>query len=56
VRFRVWIDGQHVIKKAENIESVRGQTVTTSLLVTSVNQPVNIGLPKASQTAPLPKV
>ena len=56
VRFRVWIDGQHVIKKAENIESVRGQTVTTSLLVTAVNQPVNIALPKASQTAPLPKV
>ncbi|HEX6930912.1 MAG TPA: hypothetical protein VF162_02120 [Streptosporangiaceae bacterium] len=55
VRFHVWIDWQHVIKKADNIESVRGQTVTTSLLVTSVNQPVTITLPKASQTAPLPK-
>ena len=56
VRFHVWIDGQHVIKKADNIEAVRGQTVTTNLLVTSVNQPVKITLPKASQTAPLPKV
>ncbi len=56
VRFHVWIDGQHVIKKADNVESVRGQTVTTNLLVTSVNQPVHIKLPMAGQTAPLPKI
>ncbi len=56
VRFHVWIDGRHVVRKADNIESVRGQTVTTNLLVTSVNKAVTITLPKASQTAPLPKI
>ncbi len=54
VRFHVWIDAQHLIKKADYTESVRGQTVTTTFLVTSVNKPVHVKLPKASQTARLP--
>lgn len=56
VRFHVWIDGQHLIKKADNTEIVRGQTATTNLLVTSVNQPVTIKLPTPAQTAPMPKL
>jgi len=55
VRFRVWIDGQHLIRKVANTESVRGQTVTTNLLVTSVNEPIGIKLPNPSQTAAMPK-
>jgi hypothetical protein len=55
VRFHVWIDGQHLIKKADNTESVRGQTVTTNLLVTSVNKPVDIKLPRPAETAAMPK-
>jgi len=55
VRFRVWIDGQHLIRKVTNTENVRGQTVTTNLLVTSVNKPIAIKVPQASQTAAMPK-
>jgi hypothetical protein len=54
VHFRVWIDAEHLIKKADYTESVRGETVTTTFVVTSVNQPVHVTLPKAGQTAPLP--
>lgn len=54
VRFRVWIDAQHLIKMADYTESVRGQTVTTTFVVTSVNKPVHVTLPTAGQVAPLP--
>jgi len=54
VHFHVWIDAQHMIKQADDTESVRGQTVTTTFTVTSVNQPVSVMLPKTGQTAPLP--
>lgn len=56
VHFRVWIDAQHLIKKADYTETVRGQTVTTTFVVTSINQPVHVTLPKADQTAPLPSL
>ena len=56
VHFHVWIDAQHLIKMADYAESARGQTVTTIFVVTSVNKPVHITLPKASQTAPLPNL
>jgi hypothetical protein len=56
VHFHVWIDAQHMIKKADDTESVRGQTVTTTFTVTSVNQPVRVTLPKTGETAPLPKL
>ena len=56
VHFHVWIDAQHLIKKADDTESVRGQTVTTTFTVTSVNQPVHVSLPKSGKTAPLPKL
>jgi hypothetical protein len=54
VHFHVWIDAQHLIKKADDTQSVRGQTVTTTFTVTSVNQPVSVKLPKTGETAPLP--
>ena len=54
VHFHVWIDAQHMIKKADDTQSVRGQTVTTTFTVTSVNQPVKVTLPKNGETAPLP--
>jgi hypothetical protein len=52
--FTVWVDGQHVARKSvinEDGKTVR-ETITTT--ITSVNQPVNIAVPPASQTAPLP--
>jgi hypothetical protein len=52
--FTVWIDGQHLTRKA--IVTVDGTSVseTITLTITSVNQPVNVTAPPASQTAPLP--
>src|SRR6266700_3801464 len=50
VSFHVWVDAQHLIKKADDTASVRGQTVTTTFAVTSVNQPVKVTLPKAGET------
>lgn len=54
VSFHVWIDQHHLIKKADDTQTVRGQTVTTTFTVTSVNQPVTVKLPKAGDTGPLP--
>jgi hypothetical protein len=51
--FTVWIDGQHLTRKA--VVTVNGTSVTetVNLAITSINQPVNITAPPASQTAPL---
>jgi hypothetical protein len=49
IRFNIWIDAQHVARKVSEVETVRGQTVTVTLNVTAVNQPVQISLPPASQ-------
>jgi len=54
IRFHVWIDGQDRIRKMTSIATVGGQTIHITLTVTSLNQPVDITLPPASQTATLP--
>jgi hypothetical protein len=56
VAFHVWIDGQHLIRKATETETVNGQTFATTLEVTSVNKPVKITMPAASEVGPLPKL
>lgn len=56
VQFEVWIDAHHLVRRAENRNNVRGQIVTTTLDVTSVNKAVHIALPPAAQVAPLPRV
>ncbi|MHB1875954.1 MAG: LolA-like protein [Streptosporangiaceae bacterium] len=53
VSFHVWIDGQHDIRKTTTAETIGGQTVTTSYNVVSINQPVTVSLPSASEVAPL---
>jgi hypothetical protein len=52
--YTVWIDGQHTVRKA--IITEVGKTVTESVTTTttSINQPVNITVPAASETSPLP--
>jgi hypothetical protein len=52
--YTVWIDGQHTVRKA--IITEVGKTVTESVTTTttSINQPVNITVPPASETSPLP--
>jgi hypothetical protein len=54
IRFDIWLDDQHVTRKLVEVESVRGQTVTLTLNVTAVNQPVQITLPPRRQVAVLP--
>lgn len=52
--FTVWIDGQHTVRKAVDTETGKDVTETITTTITSINQPVNIAVPTASQTSPLP--
>ena len=52
--FTVWVDGQHTVRKAVDTETGKDVTETITTTITSINQPVNIALPAASQTSPLP--
>ncbi|HEX9032037.1 MAG TPA: hypothetical protein VF834_09350 [Streptosporangiaceae bacterium] len=56
VRFHIWIDAQHLIRKADDSTTARGQTYLTTFVVTSVNQPIKVTLPTQAMTAPLPKI
>jgi hypothetical protein len=44
-----WIDAQHQIRKVSEVETVAGQHVTTTIVYTAINQPVQITVPPASQ-------
>ena len=50
VSFREWVDGQHHVRKLTEVESVDGDTVTTTINITAIDQPISITLPPASQT------
>ena len=50
ISFREWVDGQHHLRKMTEAETVDGDTVNTAINVTTINQPVHIRLPRASQT------
>jgi hypothetical protein len=52
--FTVWVDGQHTVRKAVDTETGKDVTETITTTITSINQPVNIALPAAGQTSPLP--
>lgn len=54
IKFNVWIDGQHQVRKIIEIETISGQPVTVTMTITSINQPVRITLPPASQVANMP--
>ena len=54
--FVVWIDGQHMIRKAVQTVTANGHTSVTTLLVKSVNQPVSVTLPMPAQIGKLPQV
>jgi hypothetical protein len=52
--FTVWVDGQHAVRKEVLTEAGKLVTSTMTMTITSINQPVNIALPTAGQTSPLP--
>ncbi len=54
VSFQVWIDGGNVMRKMVENLTIAGQSAVITINVTSVNQPVNIVLPPASQVAAVP--
>jgi hypothetical protein len=56
VRFKVWIDDQHLVRKFVDTETISGQPATTTMNVTSINQPLTISLPPASQIASMPGI
>jgi LppX_LprAFG lipoprotein len=53
VRFTVWIDAQHHVRRTVEVEHVNGATVSSTVNITAINQPVHITMPPASQVAPL---
>ena len=54
VTFTAWIDAQHMVRQAVVTEVGKSVTQTITTTITSVNQPVHVAVPPASQTAPLP--
>jgi hypothetical protein len=54
VRFNVWIDGQHQTRKIVVTETGSAETTKVTMQVTSINQPVSVTLPPASQVATIP--
>lgn len=53
-QFTIWVDGQHQVRKLVQTESGNGTSITTTMLVTSINQPLHIQLPPAGQVAGMP--
>lgn len=50
--FRVWVDGQHQIRKLVEHQSGRHYQATVTMVVMSVNQPLHIRLPRRVATLP----
>lgn len=53
-KFTVWIDGQHITRKAIVTLAGKSSTEIVTLTITSINKPINVAIPSASQTSPLP--
>lgn len=54
INFKVWIDGQRNIRQEISTMTGSTVTVTTTMTTTSINQPVTITMPSASQTTSVP--
>lgn len=52
--FTVWIDAKNTVRKAIISENGTSVTETITTTITSVDQPVNVSVPAASQTSSLP--
>ena len=52
--FTAWVDAQHQVRKSVIIENGKNLSETITLTITSINQPVNIQAPPASQTTTMP--
>lgn len=54
VGFNVWIDGQHQTRKIVVSETGSVESMTMTMQVTGINQPVSVTLPSAGQVATIP--
>lgn len=54
IRFRVWIDKQDHIRKQVLNETANGAPITTTVIISAINQPVHVTVPPASQVATIP--
>jgi hypothetical protein len=55
IQFNAWIDAQHVVRRVTEVETAGGETVHSTINVTSVNRPVRVALPSASEAVVLTK-
>ncbi len=54
VHFDAWIDGQHQVRKIVTTEAGSSIRITSTVVITAINQPVTVRLPPASQVAAAP--
>jgi hypothetical protein len=54
ITFQVWVDGQENLRKMTVAETGSKVSESITMTVTSMNKPVSIAVPPASQAAPLP--
>jgi hypothetical protein len=52
--FTIWLDGQQQVRKLVVTELGSKENLTVTMTVTSINQPVNVQLPSASQVTVIP--
>jgi hypothetical protein len=52
--FKIWLDSQQQVRKVITSDQGSKEQVTSTVQVTSINQPVSATLPPASQTATVP--
>jgi hypothetical protein len=54
IHFKVWVDGQHQVRKLAEVLTGSEYRVSSVITITSINQPVHIQVPPASQVANVP--
>lgn len=54
IRFNMWIDAQGHVRKLLDTQTVNGQTITTTVAFSAINQPVHITVPAPSQVEKVP--
>lgn len=54
IKFQAWVDGQHNLRKLIVSEAGKTLSETVGITVNSINQPVNVAVPSASQATTVP--
>lgn len=56
IHFHVWVDAHHQVRKLAEVLSGSNYRVTSLVIITSINQPVHVQTPTASQVANMPGI